>query len=219
MIRFPLSTGNQGLLRIWCHFKTMPDYGAEVGALIHTHNFLKNGKQSTCGFVFGIFCMVGGSLSSPVIRHSFVRDGTTARLSAGPVGHFCPTGPVFQRYSGLVSTVGVLSAATGVRAVSIVRQCLGQLSMHSPHTTQAYGSIDHVPPLRSTASAPAGQRRAHMPQQMHTSMSLTICPRKRSGAVELLLRIAHRDRLLDHGTQGRLGKCQQTHAAPTFPCS
>ena len=93
MIRFPLSTGDQGLLRIWCYFKTMPDYGAKVGVLIHTAFFLKNGKQSTCGFVFGIFCMVGGSLSSPVIRHSFVRDGTTARLSAGPVGHFCPTGP------------------------------------------------------------------------------------------------------------------------------
>ena len=63
-------------------------FGAERYSL-----FLKNGKQSTCGFVFGIFCMVGGSLSSPVIRHSFVRDGTTARSSAGPVGHFCPTGP------------------------------------------------------------------------------------------------------------------------------
>ena len=34
-----------------------------------------------------------------------------------------------------------------------------------------------------------------------------------------LLRIAHRNRLLDHRAQGRLGKCQQTHAAPTFPCS
>ena len=38
-IRFPLSTGDQGLLRIWCHFKTMPDYGAKVGALIHTPYF------------------------------------------------------------------------------------------------------------------------------------------------------------------------------------
>ena len=26
MIRFPLSTGDQVLLRIWCHFKTMPVY-------------------------------------------------------------------------------------------------------------------------------------------------------------------------------------------------
>ena len=151
--------------------------------------FLKNSKQSTCGFIFAIFCMVGGSLSSPVIRHSFVSGGPTARSRAGPAGHFCPAGPhssaipaPFQRYSGLVSTVGVLVAATGVRAVSIVRQCLGQLSMHSPHATQTYGSIDHVPPLRSTASAPAGQRRAHIPQQMHTSMSLTMCPRRRSGA-------------------------------------
>lgn len=79
MIRFPLSTGDQGLLQIWCHFKTMPDYGAKVGTLIHTFIFLKNGRLSTCGFVFAIFCMVGGSLSSPVIRHSFIRGGSTAR--------------------------------------------------------------------------------------------------------------------------------------------
>lgn len=45
------------------------------------------------GFDFAIFDMVGGSLSSPVNRHSFVRGGSTARSSAGPVGHFCPTGP------------------------------------------------------------------------------------------------------------------------------
>lgn len=152
--------------------------------------FSQNCKPSTCGFGFVKCSVVGGRRFIVVNRHSFVRGGPTARLSAGPAGHFCPAGPhssaipaPFQSYSGLVSTVGVLSAATGVRAVSIVRQCLGQLSMHSPHTTQAYGSIDHVPPLRSTASAPAGQRRAHMPQQMHTFMSLTMCPRKRSGAV------------------------------------
>lgn len=41
MIRFPLSTGDQGLLRIWCYFKTMPDYGAKVGVLIHTAFFEK----------------------------------------------------------------------------------------------------------------------------------------------------------------------------------
>ena len=39
MIRFPLSTGNQGLLWIWFHFKTMPDYGAKLGDLIHTPYF------------------------------------------------------------------------------------------------------------------------------------------------------------------------------------
>ena len=119
----------------------------------------------------------GGSFSCRKGRAA-ARTRVRAR---GRWGNFAPPAP-FSRYSGLVSTVGVLSAATGARAVSIVRQCLGQLSMHSPHTTQAYGSIDHVPPLRSTESAPAGQRRAHMPQQMHASMSLTICPRRRSGA-------------------------------------
>lgn len=158
--------------------------------------------------------MVGDSQSSPVIRHSFVRGSPTARLSAGPVGHFCPTGPYSsaipapsQRYSGLVSTVGVLSAATGVRAVSMLRQCLGQLSMHSPHTTQAYGSIDHVPPLRSTASAPAGQRRAHATADAHVHV-VNDMPAQALGCRELLLRIAHRYRLLDHRAQGRLGKCQ-----------
>ena len=44
-------------------------------------------------FCFAIFGMVEGSLSSPVNRHSFVSGSLTARLSAGPVGHFCPTGP------------------------------------------------------------------------------------------------------------------------------
>lgn len=39
MVRFPLSTGVQGLVLIWCHFKTMPDYGAKVGDLIHTFIF------------------------------------------------------------------------------------------------------------------------------------------------------------------------------------
>ena len=39
MIRFPLSTGDQGMLRIWWYFKTMPDYGAKVGTLIHTSIF------------------------------------------------------------------------------------------------------------------------------------------------------------------------------------
>ncbi len=29
------------MLRIWCHFKTMPDYGAKVGTLIHTFIFEK----------------------------------------------------------------------------------------------------------------------------------------------------------------------------------
>lgn len=78
MVRFPPSTGVKGLLRIWCYFKTMPVYGAKVGTLIHTFIFLENGRLSTCGFVFAVFYMVGGSLSGPVIRHSFVRGGSTA---------------------------------------------------------------------------------------------------------------------------------------------
>lgn len=39
MIRFLPSPRDQGLVLIWCHFITMSDYGAEVGALIHTPYF------------------------------------------------------------------------------------------------------------------------------------------------------------------------------------
>lgn len=39
MIRFPPSPRDQGMLRIWWHFKTMSDYGAKVGVLIHTSIF------------------------------------------------------------------------------------------------------------------------------------------------------------------------------------
>ena len=41
MIRFPPSPRDQGLVLIWWHFKTMPDYGAKVGTLIHTFIFSK----------------------------------------------------------------------------------------------------------------------------------------------------------------------------------
>ena len=39
MIRFLPSPGDQRLLPIRCHFKTMPDYGAEARTLIHTRYF------------------------------------------------------------------------------------------------------------------------------------------------------------------------------------
>ena len=39
MIRFPPSPRDQGLVLISCHFKTMPDYGAKAGVLIHTSIF------------------------------------------------------------------------------------------------------------------------------------------------------------------------------------
>ena len=143
------------------------------------------------------------------------RGGPHTRSRAGPAGHFCPAGPYssaipapFQRYSGLVSTVGVLSAATGVRAVSIVRQCLGQTRTQVPHCTQR---IDRKCTRRATA-------RAHAAADAHVHI-VDDMPAQALGCRELLLRIAHRYRLLDHRTQGRLGKCQQTHAVPTFPCS
>lgn len=41
MIRFPLSTGDQVLLRIWCHFKTMPVYYDENGIPNHARVFRK----------------------------------------------------------------------------------------------------------------------------------------------------------------------------------
>ena len=54
---------------------------------------LKNGRLSTCGFVFAVFSMVGGSLSSPVIRHSFASGSLTARSRAGAGGAFLPHRP------------------------------------------------------------------------------------------------------------------------------
>ena len=39
MTHFPPSLGDQELLRVWCHFKTMPDYGAGPGPAVHTLNF------------------------------------------------------------------------------------------------------------------------------------------------------------------------------------
>lgn len=47
MIRFPLSMGDQWLLPIWCHFKSVPDYGAKVGALIHAFIFSKTAGYLT----------------------------------------------------------------------------------------------------------------------------------------------------------------------------
>ena len=55
MIRFPLSTGDQGLLRIWCYFKTMPDYGAKVGVLIHTAFFFEKRQAVYLRFCFWDF--------------------------------------------------------------------------------------------------------------------------------------------------------------------
>ena len=39
MIRFLPPAEVKGLLRIWCYFKTMPDYGTKAGTLIHTFIF------------------------------------------------------------------------------------------------------------------------------------------------------------------------------------
>ena len=185
-------------------------------------HFFKNGRLSTCGFVFAIFCMVGGSLSSPVIRHSFACGGPTARLSAGPVGQFCPTGP----YSSSIPALLRLSFYRG----SLVRCDWGADGVHSQavfgaafDTLAAYHAgirIDRP----GTALAIDRKRarraatRAHAAANAHVHVVNDV-PAQALGRHEILLRIAHRDRLLDHRAQGRLGKCQQTHAAPTFPCS
>mgnify|MGYP007039730284 CR=1 FL=1 len=170
------------------------------------------------GFVFGIFRMVGGSLSSPVIRHSFVRGGPTARLSAGPMGHFCPTGPIpallrlgFYRGSLVRRNWG----AGGIHSQAVLRAAFDALAAHHagirvdrPRSTLA---IDRERARRTaTRTHAAANAHVHVVDDM---------PAQALGRRELLLRIAHRDRLLDHRAQGRLGKCQQTHAAPTFPCS
>ena len=41
MVRFPPSLGDQGLVLVWWHFKSMPDYYDENGTPDHTHLFRK----------------------------------------------------------------------------------------------------------------------------------------------------------------------------------
>ena len=48
MIRFPPSPGDQRLLLIRYHFKTMPVYYDKYGVPDHTRYFHKIGKPSTC---------------------------------------------------------------------------------------------------------------------------------------------------------------------------
>lgn len=145
-------------------------------------SFLKNGKQSTCWFVFAIFCMVGGSLSSPVIRHSFVRGGPTARSSAGPVGAFLPHRP----YSSAIPAWFLPWESYPPQPEYGRCPCSGSVwgssrcTRRTPH--KHTDRLTTFRPCDRPQARPAGQRRAHMPQQMHTSMSLTMCPRRRSGA-------------------------------------
>ena len=162
--------------------------------------------------------MVGGSPSSPVIRHGFVSGGPTARSRAGPVGQFCPTGPVFALfrlgfYRGSLirrnrSTGGVHSQAVLGAALDALTAHHAGIRVDRPRSTLA---IDCERARRTaTRTHAAADARVHVVDDM---------PAQALGRRQFLLRIAHRDRLLDHGTQGRLGECQQTHAAPTFPCS
>ena len=174
-------------------------------------HFLKNGRLSTCGFVFVFFRMVGGSPSSPVNRHSFVCGGPAARLSAGPVGHFCPTGPYsssipalfrFGFYCG--SLVRCDWGAGGVHSQAVLGAALDALTAHHagirvdrPRSALA---IDRERARRATPCAhAAADAHVHVIDDM---------PAQALGRRQLLLRIAHRNRPLDHRTQGRLGKCQ-----------
>ena len=61
-------------------------------------------------------------------------------------------------------------------------------------------AIDRERTRRTTA-------RAHSAANAHVHVVNDV-PTQALGCRELLLRIANRDRLLDHRTQGRLGKCQ-----------
>ena len=184
--------------------------------------FSQNYKPSTCGFDFAKCGVVGGGRFIVVIRHSFVRDGTTARLSAGPVGQYCPTGPYSSSIPALFrlgfycgSLVRCDWGAGGVHSQAVLGAALDALTAHHagirvdrPRSTLA---IDRER-ARRTAT------RTHAAADTHIHV-IDDMPAQALGCRELLLRIAHRYRLLDHRTQGRLGKCQHTHAAPTFPCS
>ena len=65
------------------------------------------------------------------------------------------------------------AAASG----SMWRHFLGHTSTQPAHWTQAKGLIFHMPVVRSTVMAPAGQVRMHWPQRMQRLMSLITRPR------------------------------------------
>lgn len=71
--------------------------------------------------------------------------------------------------------------------------------MHSPHTTQAYGSIDGTALAIDRERARRAAARAHAAADAHVHV-VDDMPAQALGCRQLLLRIAHRDRLLDHRT-------------------
>lgn len=162
--------------------------------------------------------MVGNVEFIVVNRHSFVRGGPTARSRAGPVGQFCPTGPIpalFRLVFYRGSLVHRNRSTGGVHAQAVLGAALDALAAHHAgvrvNRPGAALAIDRERARRSTP-------RAHAAADAHVHVVDDV-PTQALGRRQLLLWIAHRDRLPDHRTQGRLGKCKQTHAAPTFPCS
>ena len=166
--------------------------------------------------------MVGDSQSSPVIRHSFVRGGLAARSRAGPMGHFCPAGPYSSSIPALLrlsfyrgSLVRRDWSAGGIHSQAVLGAAFDALAAHHAgirvDRPRSAFAIDRKRARRATT-------RAHAAANAHVHV-IDDMPAQALGRRELLLRIAHRYRLLDHRAQGRLGKCQQTPAAPTFPCS
>ena len=84
MVRFSSVPGDQRLLLIRCHFKTMPVYGAKVRTLIHTRVFLNNRKPSTCTDN----CPWGKrALRGRVNSARFPRRSATLMLNAGTMTH------------------------------------------------------------------------------------------------------------------------------------
>ena len=155
--------------------------------------------------------MVGGSLSSPVNRHGFVRGGPAARSRARPVGQFCPTGPYSSSIPALLrlsfyrgSLVRRDWSAGGIHSQAVLGTALDALAAHHAGIrVDRPGAALAIDRERARWAA----TRTHAAANAHVHVADDM-PAQALGRRKLLLRIANRDRPLDHRTQGRLGKCQ-----------
>ena len=127
------------------------------------------------------------------------------------MGHFCPTGPYSSSIPALLrlsfyrgSLIRRNWSAGGIHSQAVLGTAFDALAAH--HTgirvdrPRSALAIDCERARRAATSAhAAANAHVHVVDDM---------PAQALGCREPFLRIAHRDRLLDHRAQGRLGKCQ-----------
>ena len=177
-------------------------------------------------FYFRDFRYGWGFAIQPRIPAWFCSRRPNRAFARGAGGAFLPRRPPFQRYTSPIpellrfgfyrgSLVRCDWSTGGVHSQAVLGAALDALTAHHagvrvdrPRSALA---IDRERARRAAT-------RAHATANAHVHVVDDV-PAQALGRRQLLLRIAHRYRLFDHGTQGRLGKCQQTHAVPTFPCS